>query len=208
MKVICLLVLLSVLSSSSLASPCDRDGWTALNAADGSAYLFYLFREIPDVYFAIPGKKMSFPDGIKESPQFIIDGILYQSLLVKPTEFMKLEKGVVDLDILKKHQTYEFDYLQKTPTPLRKFVEHGPRVKGAAEGQPTFTFYLWEAADPRDQEGTRQYFLTTVSAGEVIVLSAIVRDQAADEIAMQAFETYASSFRHVLKKEDCPKAEK
>lgn len=152
MKVICLLVLMSVSSPSVLASPCDRDGWTALHADDGGGYLFYLFREIPDVYFAIPGKKMSFPDGIKESPQFIIDGILYQSLLVKPTEFMKLEKGVVDLDILKKHQTYEFDYMQDTDT-----APEARRTRSARKrrGRGTAKFYLLPVAGCRSARAGR-----------------------------------------------------
>lgn len=203
-----LLVLMFFSTGTAVASPCGRDGWTALRANDGSGYLFYIFRDTPDLYFALSGKEISFPDGVKSRLEFFIDGILYQSLLVKPTEFMKIEAGVADLDILYKHQKYEFDFMQKTPTPLRKLVEHGPRVKATANGQPSFTFYLWEAIDPRDQNGSRQYFLTTVSAGHVVVLSAIVRDQAADDIAMQAFESYANSFRHVLKKEDCPEKAK
>ena len=177
---------------------------TSLRANDGSGFLFYVFRESPDLYFALTGKQISFPNGTSGPRRFIIDGILYESLLVKPAEFMKPDKGVADLDVLKKHQTYEFDHMQKTPTPLRKLVELGPRVKAAANGQPSFTFYLWEALDPRDQSGTRQYFLTTVSAGEVVVLTAIVRDQLAEDTAMQAFESYSGSFQHVLKKKDCP----
>ena len=205
---ILLLLLISSSSGSVLASPCGNGGWTGLRANDGSGYLFYIFREAPDLYFALPGEEISFPDGAKSPPKFFIDGILYQSLLVEPTDFMKSAAGVADLDILKKHQTYEFDFMQSTPTPLRKLVEHGSRERAAANGQPSFTFYLWEAIDPRDQNGSRQYFLTTVSAGHVVVLSTIVRDQAAADIAMQSFRRYTSSFRHVLKKEDCPEKAK
>jgi hypothetical protein len=199
------LIVLVFFSSSAQASPCGKAGWTGLRANDGSGFLFYIFRDAPDLYFGLSGKEISFPDGAKSPPKFFIDGILYQSLLVEPTEFMKSGASVTaDLDILKKHQTYEFDFMQKTPTPLRKLVEIGPRIKPAENGQPSFTFYLWMALDPRDQSGARQYFLTTVSSGHVVVLSAIVRDQTADELAMQAFEKYARSFRHVLKKEECP----
>jgi len=77
-------------------------------------------------------------------------------------------------------------------------------VKREANGQPSFIFYLWGAVDPRDKNGTRQYFLTTVSAGDVVVLTAIVRDQSAADLAMLAFESYVDSFQHVLKKEQCP----
>lgn len=207
MKIICgivLIILMLFSSASAVPSPCGKSGMTALRANDGSGFLFYVFREGPDLYFALTGKQISFPNGTNGPRRFIIDGILYESLLVKPSEFMKLENGVADLDILKKHQTYEFNFMQGTPTPLRKLVELGPREKDAANGQPSFTFYLWEAVDPRDQNGARQYFLTTVTSGDVVVLTAIVRDRSAEDAAMQAFERYASSFQHVLKKEQCP----
>jgi hypothetical protein len=207
MKITCgivLVMLMFFLSTSALSSPCGKSGMTALRANDGGRFLFYVFREGPDLYFALNGKEVSFPNGLNGPRRFLIDGILYESLLIKPAEFMKAERGVADLDILKKHQTYEFDFMQKTPTPLKKLVELGPRVRPEANGQPGFTFYLWEAADPRDQKGTRQYFLTTVSAGDVVVLTAIVRDQSAEDVAMQSFESYASTFQHVLKKQQCP----
>ena len=177
---------------------------TVLRANDSSGFLFYLLRQGPDLYFALPGKKVSFPNGLSGPRRFLVDGILYESLLVNPAQFMKIEKPLTDLVVLKKHQTYEFDFMQKTATPLRKLVELGPRTKPAARGQPDFTFYLWIAIDPRDENGPRQYFLTTVSAGEVVVLTAMVRNQAGDDAAIAAFESYTSSFQHILKKEDCP----
>jgi len=164
----------------------------------------YIFFETGQIAFELPGKEISFPDGLSGPRRFLIDGVLFESLLVKPSAFMKSEKGVADLEILKKHQAYEFEFMQKTPTPLRQLVELGPREKPAANGQPSFTFYLWEAADPRDPKGARQYFLSTVSGGEVAVLSAIVPNQAKEAEAMRAINSYAISFQHVLKKEQCP----
>jgi len=202
-----LLLLLLIVCSSAPApasSPCAKSGWTGLRANDGRGYLFYVYRDAPDLYFAIPGKQVSFPDGPKSPPRFFIDEILYQSLLVNPANFMKDEKGIADLDVLKRHATYEFEYMLKTPTPLRKFVELGPRVKPAANGQPSFTFYLWGAIDPGDLKGARQFFLTTLSAGDVVVLSAIVRDQTFDDLVLEALVTYGNSFQHILKKENCP----
>lgn len=191
-------------SGLALSSPCGKDGMKALRADDGGGFLFYVFREGPDIYFAIGGQKISFPQGTDGPRRFVVDGILYESLLVEPAEFMKVEKDTADLDILKRQQKYDFDFMQKSATVLRQPVELGPRVKPAADGQPNFTFYLWKAVDPHDSKGARQYFLTTVSAGEVVVLTAIVPNEAAEETAMQAFETYAGSFQHVLRKEQCP----
>ena len=200
------LLIILVLFSSAFAStsPCGKSGMTVLRANDGSGYFFYIYRDGPDFAFELPGEKISFPEGTSGPRRFLIDGILFESLLVKPSTFMKSEKGVPDLDILKKHQAYEFEFMQKTSTPLKKLVELGPREKPAAYGQPSFTFYLWEAADPRDPKGARQYFLSTVSGGEVAVLSAIVPNEAKEDEEMQAFNSYANSFQHILKKEQCP----
>ncbi len=200
-----LLLLLTGFSSAlAFPSPCAKSGWTGLRANDGSGFIFYIYRDAPDLYFLLTGRQVSFPDGPKGPPKFFIDGALYQSLLVKPSEFMKVEKAVADLDILKQHEKYEWDFMQKTPTPLRKLDELGPRVKAASKGQPAFTFYLWAARDPRDPHGSRQYFLTTVSDGVVIVLSAIVGNDSQDNLAFEAFESYITSFQHILNKKDCP----
>jgi hypothetical protein len=93
---------------------------------------------------------------------------------------------------------YEWDFTQKAPTPLRKLDELGPRVKAASKGQPAFTFYLWAARDPKDLHGSRQYYLTTVSGGDVVVRTAIVGNDTQDDIAFQAFESYITYFQHVL----------
>lgn len=201
-----LLLLLTLVSFSSAAafSPCGKSGMRTLRANDGSGFLFYVLREGPDIYFYLAGKQISFPNGTSGPRQFMIDGITYESLSVNPKDFIGAEKGLADLDLLKRHQQYEFAYMKTTPTPLTELVELGPRTKAAAGGQPNFTFFLWMARAPNDPRGTRQYFLTTVSNNEVLVLTAIVPNQAGDDLAMQSFESYASSFQHVLKKEDCP----
>jgi hypothetical protein len=198
------LLLGTVFSAFAFPSPCAKSGWTGLRANDGSGFIFYVYRDAPDIYYLLTGRQISFPDKSKTPPQFFIDGIFYQTVLVKPSEFMKVEKGVADLEILKQHEKYEWDFMQKTPTPLRKLDELGPRVKAASKGQPGFTFYLWAARDPKDSHGSRQYFLTTVSGGDVVVLSAVVANDAQDEIAFQAFESYITYFQHVLDKKNCP----
>lgn len=205
-----LLQLLSILifCSSVAADPCGKDGMSVLRSNDDSSFLFYLFRPGPDIYFALDGKQISFPNGMSGPRRFVIDGIFFESLIVKPSEFMKVEKSVADLDMLKAHRQHEVEYIQKTPSPLKQFAELGPRRKAAEQGQPEFTFYLWQMSSADDPKGARQYFLTSVSNNEVVVLTAIVRDDAANARAMQAFQTYAASFQHVLKKEQCPEKSK
>jgi hypothetical protein len=201
---VALLYLTAFSQASAFSSPCAKSGWTGLRANDGSGFIIYIYREAPDLYFLLTGKQVSFPDGQKSTPKFFIDGVLYQSLLVNPSKFTTMGKRGSDLEILKQHQKYEWDYMQTTGTPLKKLEELGPRDKAAHNGQPAFTFYLWRAADPSDAHGTRQYFLTTVSEGMVVVLSAIVRDDAHENLAFQAFESYVRSFQHILNKKDCP----
>ena len=199
-----LFILIGFSSASAFPSPCAKSGWTGLRANDGSGFIFYLYRDAPDIYILLTGRQISFPDKSKTPPQFIIDGIFYQTLLVKPSEFMKVEKGVADLDVLKQHEKYEWNFTQKTETPLRQLDELGPRMKAASKGQPGFTFYLWAARDPKQPHGPRQYYLTTVSGGDVVVLTAIVSNDAQDDIAFQAFESYITYFQHVLDKKNCP----
>src|SRR5947209_6630348 len=135
-----LLLLALPCSSAAFPSPCAKSGWTALRANDGSGFIFYLYRDGADFVFELSGRQMSFPDKSKTPPQFFIDGVFYQTLVVKPSEFMKVEKGAADLDILKQHEKYEWDFMQKTETPLRQLDELGPRPKAASKGQPSFTF--------------------------------------------------------------------
>ena len=199
-----LFLLTCFIPGAAFPSPCAKSGWTGLRANDGGGFIFYVYRDAPDIYFLLTGRQISFPDKSKTPPQFFVDGIFYQTVLVKTSEFMKVEKGVGDLDILKQHEKYEWDFLQQTPTSLRILDELGPRVKVASKGQPSFTFYLWAARDPKDPHGSRQYFLTTVSSGEVVVLSTVVANDAQDNVAFEAFESYITSFQHVLNKKDCP----
>jgi hypothetical protein len=198
------LLLTCFISTYAGALPCGTHGTPVLRANDGSGFLFFVLRKGPDIFFEIPGKEISFPHGLEGPRRSLIDEILYETVLFRFDEFMKVEKGMSDLDILKKHRAYEGDFIQKSPSPLKRVVELGPREKPGGNGQPGFTFYLWKAVDPGDAGGVRQYFLTTVSGGEVVVLSAIVSKQSLEGTAMRTFEAYATSFQHILKKQQCP----
>ena len=190
------------------ASPCGTSGMTVVKADDGANYVLYVFREGPDAAFQLPGKGISFPEGTSGRKMFNLDGVLFETLFAKTTDFIKPGEALSDLEILRKHRDYEFDFLKKTPSPLTKLVELGPRERAAGGGQPSFTFYLWQVINPSDPKGTSQYFLTNVSAGEVAVLSAIVPTAAKEGVAMQAFQGYAASFQHILRKEQCPESKK
>ena len=103
------ILFLSLIFSISVvarSSPCGNDGMTALRANDGDGFLFFLFREGPDVFFSIGGHEISFPQGTDGPRRFVVDGVFYESLLVEPAEFMKVEKNTSDLDVLKQHQKY------------------------------------------------------------------------------------------------------
>src|SRR5687767_4581634 len=77
---------------SAMPSPCAKSGMTALRADDGSGFLFFAYREGPDVYFAIEVKEISFPDGTKGPKRFFVDGILFETIFVRLSDFMKPEK--------------------------------------------------------------------------------------------------------------------
>src|SRR6266496_6274346 len=101
-----LLLLIFFRSASGFPLPCGKSGWTGLRANDDSGFIFYLYRDVPDIYFLLSGRQISFPDKSRTPPQFVIDGVFYQTKFVKPSEFTKVEKGVADLDILKQHERY------------------------------------------------------------------------------------------------------
>jgi hypothetical protein len=181
---------------------------TVVKAFDGRQFVIYSFRKGIDVAFQLPGLEISFPNGTTGPKRFIIDGVFFETIFVPTTDFLKKNDGLTDLQVLKKHREFEVDYLNKATTPLSKFVELGPRERPASRQQPAFTFYLWEMVDPRDDNGARQYYLTTLSAGDVVVLSAVVPDYSKEENAMMAFQSFARSFQHILDKEQCPETKK
>lgn len=193
---------------AAAASPCGTSGMTVVRADNGGQYVLYVFREGPDIAFQLPGKGISFPEGTRERKMFEIDGVVFETLFAKTGDFIKSGEALSDLDALKKHKDYEFDFIKKMSGPLTKLVEIGPRERRAGGGQPSFTFYLWQLMNPSDAQGPSQYFLTTVSAGEIAVLSAIVPGVGKESVAMQAFESYAVSFQHILRKEQCPETKK
>jgi hypothetical protein len=181
---------------------------TVVKADTGKQFVIYAFREGPDVAFQIPGSEISFPNGFTGPKSFIVDGVHFETLFAELKSFMGSTKNVSDLDILRKHREYEVEYIKKSSSPLTTFEELGPRERPAANGQPKFTFYLWRMLNPKEPEGTSQFFLTTVSNNEVAVLSAIVRSSSYDQVAMQVFQSYAGTFQHILKKDQCPEGKK
>jgi hypothetical protein len=197
-----------LLPITAAGSPCGTSGMTVVKADSGSHYVLYVFREGPDIAFQLPGKDISFPKGTEGPKTFIIDGVHFETLLAKTTEPVAGAAKLTDVEMLKKHRDREVEYIKTTPSPLTKLVEHGPRERPAGNGQPSFTFYLWQIVNPQDLKGASQYFLTTVSGGEIAVFSAIVPDPSKESVAMQAFQSYAGSFQHILRKEQCPQETK
>jgi hypothetical protein len=190
------------------SSPCGTSGMTVVKAFDGKQFVIYSFRKGADVAFQIPGSDISFPNGTSGPKRFIVDGVVFETLFVPVSDFLKTKEKLSDVDVLKKQREFEVDYLSKSPSPLTKSVELGPRERPANKQQPAFTFYLWQMINPRDERGARQYYLTTLSEGDVVVLSAIVADDSREAVAMMAFQSFASTFQHILVKEQCPEVKK
>lgn len=203
-KFLILFASIILLATPVWCTPCGTSGMTVVKADSGLQYILYLYREGPDVAYQVPGKEMTFPNGFTGPRMYNLDGVVFESLFVKTADFMPSTQGKSDLDILKAQQKFEVEYLQKAGGPLKSLVELGPRDRPAAGGQPAFTFYLWQMVDPKDLKGASQYYLTTVSSGEVAVLSAIVPNEAKTDVAMNAFQSYAGSFQHILRKQQCP----
>ena len=192
-------------SNNAFALPCSSSGMDVSKANDGSGFIFYIYREKSDIAALIPGKDISFPGGFSGPKQFVIDGIHYEIANVKLSDFTD-KPGESDLQVLKKHTAYEQKYIVDSKvSPLTKMVNHGERTKDKSHGQPEFTFYLWQAIDPEDESGPSQFYLSTVTDKEVVLLSAIVKDKDSANRFMKISSAYASTFQHILSKDKCLK---
>src|SRR5688572_1871498 len=138
---------------AAVASPCGKGGMTVVKAFSGDAFVIYSFRDGADVAFQLPGTDISFPNGLTGPKRFTVDGVYFETLFAKTDPFMKSAKGSSDIEILRKHREYEIEYIQKSASPLKSFVELGPRERPARNNQPAFTFYLWKMVGPSEPDG-------------------------------------------------------
>jgi hypothetical protein len=176
-----------------------------LKAIDGSGFIFYPSRSYGDTVFVLPGKEFHKDTGAPlGTTQFEIDGIHFQFLTTAKSQFVAPGKLGDDATVLAKHVAYEHKYAVSNGSPLREVQELGNRTKPADEHNPEFVFKLWLLKDPKQPDGVRQYFLTTVVGGEVAVLSAIVLGPQYEQQAISAFTKFASSLQFVPSEKACP----
>src|SRR5437762_5666804 len=114
-----------VLAVYTNGSPCGTSGMSVVKANDGGLFVIYSFREGPDVAFQIPGKEISFPNGTTGPKRFNIDGVIFETLFVNKSEFLKTSDPLIDVEVLKKHREYEVSYITKAGGPLSKLIELG-----------------------------------------------------------------------------------
>ena len=196
-----LLIITIIYSSIANSSPCKDSGSDIFNSADGSGFVFYVYSKEKDVAFQLPGKTISFPNE-KNKNQFYIGKTLYEYIQVDSSEFETQNSGA--LEILKNHASSEQKYLKSTPSPLKEIIDMGENTKEAAGNQPEFVFYLWKAKDPKNNEKSNQYILTTVISGKIFMLSAI-SDIKQNDITEHSFNVFTSSFQIVSEISKCPK---
>lgn len=195
-----------IISSNLYANPCAKNGMDVLKANDGSGYIFYIYRKNTDLVFVIPGKEISFPSGFSGPKRFFIDGLLYEIVVVDESDFLKSKQYLSDDEVLNAHMAYEEKYiLDSHLSPLTKMVESGINVKSATATQPEFSFNLWQSKDPKNENGPSQYYVSTVTSGEVVYLSVISKSSNEASQVMGALHGYTDSFQHILNKQQCPK---
>jgi hypothetical protein len=198
----------TLLSGRAMALPCATRGMDVLRANDGSGYIFYVYRDSVDFGFMLTGKTISFPEGFEGKKRFTIDGIVYEVVMLDPSIFMKNERNTSQSEMLKQYQEYTTDTIKKVGSPLTSITDLGSREKDGSNGKPGFIFHLFVAVKPLDPTGPREYFLSTISEGEVVVLSAIALTQAEDPSVTEAFELYAQTFKHIVDRQECPDGRK
>lgn len=197
-----LVVFWILVCSKVVALPCNTKGLDILKLADGIGLMFFVYNEKSDLVFVIPGETISFPEKKLQS-RFYIDKNLFEYTLVNFADFLK-DKNATDSEVLKAHTLYEQSYLKSLKTPLIEFVDYGERVKPATDTQPEFYFALWQAKDPKNKTGASQFYLSTVSSGQVFLLSAIALNGKEDQVK-SALQYYAGTFHHISAIEQCPK---
>jgi hypothetical protein len=196
----------SLLTSVAHAVQCAPPGsLNLLKANDGSGFIFYPSRSYGDTVFVLPGKEFRKDEGAPQGTiQFFVDGIHYQFLTTPKSQFTSNGQSTDDPAILARHAQYERRYVLKVGGPLIEFEELGKRNKPATDGNPSFVFKLWLLKNPKEPNGPRQYYLTTVVGDEVASLSAIVLGPAYENQAISAFTKFASSFQFIPSERMCP----
>lgn len=197
-----LATLLLFVCTTASALPCKTKGLDVLKLSDGTGLMFFVYTENSDIVFSIPGQEISFPETDQQS-RFYIDQILFEYTYVNVNDFLN-SKSPTALEVLKAHALYEQNYMKSVNAPLAEFVDYGERVKPASKTQPEFTFLLWQAKDPSNKAGASQYYLSTVSSGNVFLLSAIALN-GKEEQAKSALQYYAGTFHHISAIDQCPK---
>jgi hypothetical protein len=197
---------ISLLASPAYAVQCASPGsLSLLKANDGSGYIFFPSRSYGDIVFVLPGREFKKDDGAPQGTvQFFIDGIHYQFLTTAKSQFTSASQIADDLTILARHVQYEQQYVVKMGGRLTEIEELGNRNRPDAGGNPPHVFKLWLLKNPKEPNGARQYYLTTVVGDEVASLSAIVAGPAYEREAVSAFTKFASSFQFVPSETMCP----
>lgn len=194
------------LGTVNLYAQCPDTGQTkVIKPAQGTGYRFYKFIGDSSFVYFLEGNKFSFNDKDDPGKAFIfIDDFAYEPILVERVDFEKYVKSSKPIDILRAQAKHAQEYM-KSAVPSIVITDYGPSARKNPDGSDDRLFYLWKKESPPGKEDARQYLVSTLVKGGVVVLSFIpLKASVSEENVFLQIQKYTSSF-DLLSSDRCAK---
>lgn len=196
----------SLLGTVDLDAQCPNTGETkVIKPAQGTGYRFYKFMGDSSFVYFLDGKKFSFND--KDDPGktlILIDDFAYEPIVVGKDDLAKYVKSSSTMDILRAQAKHAQDHF-KSAVPSIVTTDYGPSSRKNPDGSDDRLFYLWKKESPPGSQDARQYLVSTLIKGGVVVLSfmPLKASVTEDDVFLQ-IQKYTSHF-DLLSSDRCAK---
>ena len=195
-----------LLGAVNLLAQCPDTGETKIiKPAQGAGYRFYKFIGDSSYVYFLDGKKFSFNDKDDPGKTFMfIDDFAYEPILVERADLEKYVKSSKEIDVLRAQAKHAQEYM-KGAVPSVVIKDYGSSARKNPDGSDGRLFYLWKKENPPGSQDARQYLVSTLVKGGVVVLSFMPLKQSVseDDVFLQ-IQKYTSNF-DMLSSERCAK---
>lgn len=179
-----------------LDAQCPNTGETkVIKPRQGTGYYFYKFIGGASYVYFLDGKTFRFND--KDDPGkllILIDDFAYEPILFNGADLAKYVHSKAESEILRDQAKHEQEYFKKT-VPSMAITDYGPSARKNADGSDGRLFYLWKKENSPGDKETRQYLVSTVVNGQVVVLSFMpLKTSVSEDEVFQQIQTYTSRF--------------
>ncbi len=188
----------------NIHAQCPDTGQTkVIKPAQGTGYRFYKFMGDSSYVYFLDGNKFSFNDKDDPGKTFIfIDDFAYEPIFVETADFGRYVKSSKPVDILRAQAKHAQDYM-KSAVPSIVITDYGPSARKNPDGSDDRLFYLWKKENPPGSKDARQYLVSTLVKGGVVVLSFMpLKESISEDDVFLQIQKYTSNF-DVLSSERC-----